>query len=209
MKKIIDKYNGLANRERYFVIFLILSFVMVAGLELFVWSNLATFKKESSLSLVNDNRIVEINKELLSLSTLYEEKSPASMGVKKDKIRSEIKEAMANKSNLYVPSENVIAVLKEMFDKGGVSLIKMENEVSLLNDAGESKGFSDMPLIYKHIFKIKVSGSYNAILGFMKKFENINFIGIESVDFTSVEFPNNEMEIKIYILNDSKDLFKV
>jgi hypothetical protein len=178
-----------------------------------VWPKIDAYNVTEKEFETNEIKLKTVKKDLESSASLYATKSPQVIKALSDKTKKEIDDLLYNSTvGAYVSPENVTSVFSQIFnDKAGdITIIKIDTATTLLKEDTANKEFyKNMPVIYKHTFDIIVQGDYNAIFDFIQKFEDINFIHLDELNFKALEYPKNEVELKLYVENSSKDLINI
>jgi MSHA biogenesis protein MshJ len=219
-----DKYKQLSAREQY----LILLTGLVALFFIFFYSFIEPTIVASKKTTSQIERLVKNNKSLQASSVELELalQSDPNEATRKQIAQYEAKLAKVDAKLLTLTSDliNPVQMRHALFDllklEKGVSLLSFEllgaQPLLSLEDENEDGSVSvkkqgkNGQNLYRHGIKIKLSGSYFALQGYLKQLELLPWKFFwQDFNFTMTEYPGNELEIVIYSLSTRKEFVGV
>jgi MSHA biogenesis protein MshJ len=209
--KLESQYRHLNNRER--------TLILLAGLAL-IFSG-GWFSVAEPMMIANQktkDRIAGAERETKELQNQITMLQRSMRGDPNTALRDEmelakgmteeIKNDLLIKHNLVVESKTMGILLGEVVTKArGVKIKSLENKDPISLKIGNNQG---AVVLYKHNVGLKVGGSFNNILAFLKSLNNIPYtIYWQRFNYDAKSYPESELEIDFYTVSLQKDVISV
>lgn len=218
---ILEKIDSRVLRER------VLIFLTLLALIFLVWNFLvqAKFDRERNTLQIEATKIASEQKTLetqMSALTLSMASDPAI--AKTNEIRtlntriSEVEARLSGLSQGLISAEQLPKVLEDVLHRtASVKLLQVRTLaatelqlVTTLDTKNEGKPTAGGTGVYKHGVLIRVAGSYAQLIQLMTEIEALQWkFYWESLDYTVKQYPNAEIDIRVFTLSSEEGLLGV
>ncbi len=220
--KIIDQIDSRVLRER------VLIFLTLLALVFLIWNFLIQEKidrERNDIKVKTDLVIGEQRALETKLSTLTMELATDPAIQKGNELRSlnvsisEVEERLSGLSQGLIGAEQLPRVLEDVLQRtASVKLLQVQTlaatELQLESEKSNSKTNEKTVHVgagvYKHSVLIRVAGNYSQLIQLMTEIEALNWkFYWESLDYTVTEYPNAEIDIRVFTLSSEEGLLGV
>jgi len=227
--KIVDQIDSRVLRER------VLIFLTLLALVFLIWNFLIQEKidrQRNDIKMKTDLVIGEQRALETKLSTLTMELATDPAIQKGNELRllnasiSEVEGRLSGLSQGLIGAEQLPKVLEDVLQRtASVKLLQVRTLAatelqlesgkpdSTENSAKESAkpgGVGSGAGVYKHSVLIRVAGNYSQLIQLMTEIEALNWkFYWESLDYTVTEYPNAEIDIRVFTLSSEEGLLGV
>lgn len=208
MAEYADKINALSMRERL----LILSSV-VAVLFFLWWHFYAQPLSVKTKNLKNQNITLEQEIKTLQLTTqAIDQRIKVGVNEAKNKQLESLKDELSRVNlllkqktlELIEPDEMFQLMQQLIFADSKLKLTGLKRKQVKPAFSVEEKD-SDQPEIYRHVMQVKFEGSYQNVLSYIGRMEDIEWKLIwDSITLKTADYPVIEVEIDISTLSDNE-----
>lgn len=219
---ILEKIDGRVFRER------LLIFLTLLALIFLLWN----FLVQSGFDRERDALQVEADKISIERQALETQMSTLALAMASDpaiaktntirKLNTDISDVEARLSGLsqgLISAEQLPKVLEEVLLRtSSVKLLQVRTlaatELQLLTATpeanNENKPAVDGTGVYKHGVLIRVAGNYSQLIQLMTEIEALQWkFYWESLDYTVTQYPNAEIDIRVFTLSSEEGLLGV
>lgn len=208
MAEYSDKINALSMRERL----LILTSV-VAVLFFLWWHFYAQSLSVKTKNLKNQNITLEQEIKTLQLTTqAIDQRIKVGVNEAKNKQLESLKDELSRVNlllkqktlELIEPDEMFQLMQQLIFADSKLKLTGLKRKQVKPAFSVEEKD-SDQPEIYRHVMQVKFEGSYQNVLSYIDRMEDIEWKLIwDSITLKTADYPVIEVEIDISTLSDNE-----
>lgn len=219
---LLEKIDGRVLRER------VLIFLTLLALIFLLWN----FLVQSAFDRERDALQVEAGSIATERQTLETQMSTLAMAMASDpaiaktniirKLNTDISDVEARLSGLsqgLISAEQLPKVLEEVLLRtSSVKLLQVRTlaatELQLVTPTpeanNESKPTAGGTGVYKHGVLIRVAGNYSQLIQLMTEIEALQWkFYWESLDYTVTQYPNAEIDIRVFTLSSEEGLLGV
>ncbi len=220
--KILEKIDGRILRER------VLIFITLLALIFLVWNFLvqAQFDRERNILKVEAEKLSVEQKALetqITTLTMAMASDPAIAKTNEiGKLNANIAQVEARLSGLsqgLISAEQLPKVLEDVLQRtASVKLLQVRTlaatELQLVTvkpgEKNEGAPATDGTGVYKHGVLIRVAGNYAQLIQLMTEIETLQWkFYWESLDYTVKQYPNAEIDIRVFTLSSDEGLLGV
>lgn len=219
--KIFEQIDGRVLRERALI------FITILALIFLVWNFLVQARFDSQrASLQAEAETLKTEQQALisQISSLTAALATDPAVVKTNEITkltasvNEIESRLSGLSQGLISAERLPKVLEDVLNRTTkVTLLQVRTleatEIQLANDTQAQNSPSETNSgtgVFKHGVLIRVSGTYSQLIQLMTEIESLQWkFYWESLDYTVSEYPNAEVDIRVFTLSSEEGLFGV